>query len=377
MARPPLPSLPTFIISILITLGVVGTLWAFAQKDPARIYSPGPLAHGHEKIKNCNACHTAWKGVPDINCTTADCHPRLQLTSSTKPGIAGIHQKASQESCLACHTEHLGRENKITTAFDHAMLEKGASCLECHRPDTPKADFHAKLTQNCSECHSTQTWKRAKFDHNLSQFPLTGKHVDLSCQDCHKNGQFKGLDGRCFSCHQQNDKHKGAFGNDCAKCHSTSTWKEAKFDHKLTQFPLTGKHMEVSCEECHKGGTYQKVDKSCFACHQQDDKHKGSLGTNCAQCHTTVKWSAVTFVHKFPIDRGEHRGISCRDCHENQMNFKEFTCISCHEHSQARMDREHRGEVRNYRYDSQSCLRCHLGGRKEEGEGEEGEGDDD
>lgn len=373
--RPALPSLPTFIISILIALSVVGTLWAYGKGDPVRIYSPQPLAHKHSEIQDCKSCHTPWKGVPDTNCTTSNCHPAPKLAASEKPGIAGIHLKASQqnESCKTCHTEHLGREAKITKSFDHTLLDLGASCLVCHKTDAPKADFHAKLTQNCSDCHSTTSWKKAKFDHNLTQFPLRGKHGEASCQDCHKSGVYKGLDGRCISCHQKDDEHKGSFGTDCAKCHSVDTWKDAKFDHDLTLFPLTGGHIDISCKDCHKDGTFKKIDRSCISCHQGDDKHRGSLGTNCVQCHTTLKWSQVTFRHKFPISSGEHRGLSCKDCHENQVNFRDFTCISCHEHSQARMDREHFGEVRGYRYDSQACYRCHPTGS----EGGEGEGDDD
>ena len=359
---PALPSLPTFIISILVALSVVGTIWAYGYKDPMRVYSPQPISHVHNKANKCSDCHDGWKGVSDDKCIK--CHPLSELKNPTDPDavpFAGIHRKAinDNQSCLECHTEHMGVDGKLTTKFDHTTLGSNPNCLSCHQSDAPKNGLHQTVKgQNCAACHSTNTWEHAKFDHKML-----------------------GSDPNCKSCHQadvpKNDFHADIKQN-CNACHNTKDWKDAKFDHSKSAFPLTGKHKDVSCKECHKGGEFKKIDKSCITCHQQDDKHRGSMGVNCAACHNTSKWGDVTFVHnKFPLS-GEHRGISCQECHQNKNNYKEFTCLSCHEHSQDRMDRKHKGEVRNYSYDSQACYKCHPNGHGESEGGEGGEhGEDD
>jgi predicted CXXCH cytochrome family protein len=359
---PALPSLATFIISILIALGVTATIWAYGQKDPEQIYSPMPITNAHKSAKKCSDCHDPWKGVSDDKCIK--CHPLAELKDPTDPDamkFAGIHRKAinDNQSCLDCHTEHLGKNSKITKNFDHNQLGNNLNCLSCHQSDSPKNDLHQNIKgQNCSTCHNTTTWEHAKFDHAIL-------NRDANCLSCHQSDAPK------------NDFH-ATMKQNCSACHTTDTWKNAKFDHAKSGFPLTGKHAEVSCKECHKTGEFKKLDKSCFVCHQQDDKHNGSMGSNCAQCHNTIKWEDVSFIHnKFPITSGEHRNISCQECHPNKNNYREFTCLSCHEHSQDRMDRKHKGEVLGYNYDSQACYKCHPQGTEHEG-GEGGEhGEDD
>ncbi|MEZ5289426.1 MAG: hypothetical protein R2712_32415, partial [Vicinamibacterales bacterium] len=70
-------------------------------------------------------------------------------------------------------------------------------------------------------------------------------------------------------------------------------------------------------------------------------------------------WNQGTFNHRFPITSGPHRQ-SCSTCH--QTSTQSFTCLVCHEHSQSRMDSEHRGRS-GYRYDSLACYSCHPNGR--------------
>ena len=74
--------------------------------------------------------------------------------------------------------------------------------------------------------------------------------------------------------------HQGSLGTKCADCHTENDWKEAKFDHEKTRFPLTGKHVDTKCVDCHKkGADYKDAPRTCIGCHKEDDDsskgHKG------------------------------------------------------------------------------------------------------
>ena len=60
---------------------------------------------------------------------------------------------------------------------------------------------------------------------------------------------------------------------------------------------------------------------------------------------------------------GKHNGEwdQCVDCHLNQSDFSEFSCIDCHEHNQTDADNDH-DEVQNYVYASWACYDCHPDG---------------
>ncbi|MEW5844132.1 MAG: hypothetical protein AB1775_12805, partial [Bacteroidota bacterium] len=83
--------------------------------------------------------------------------------------------------------------------------------------------------------------------------------------------------------------------------------------------------------------------------------------------HTTTAWTPSTFNHDgqyFPIYSGKHNGkwTLCSDCHTNSTNFKVFTCINCHEHSdKTKVDGKHSG-VSGYVYSATSCYTCHPAG---------------
>jgi len=66
----------------------------------------------------------------------------------------------------------------------------------------------------------------------------------------------------------------------------------------------------------------------------------------------------------FPIYSGSHRGTwsSCSTCHQIANDFRQFTCLVCHEHNQASMDNKHHGRP-GYSYVSTACLSCHPNGR--------------
>jgi len=193
---------------------------------------------------------------------------------------------------------------------------------------TPGAKSHAALSQNCSACHVP---------------PWSGETMAGRCLNCHDNVKQQiaigaSLHGKmanaanCMSCHTE---HRGA--------HAAITSFHA-FNHNDTAYPLTGKHLGVSCTKCHKDETagYKIASKSCVSCHAEPASHVGTFGNNCSQCHTTATWAGSTFSHRFPIDhKGAMKKSGCATCHDPGVPMAKYTCYNCHAHEKSRMERKH------------------------------------
>lgn len=225
---------------------------------------------------------------------------------------------------------------------------------------------HAELTRECASCHAG---------------PMSGTTMRALCVQCHTDIQEELTDstslhgafaatGRCTSCHIE---HAGPDAN-------LTRFDGLGAEHARFGFPLDGAHAKVECAQCHApaGGepNFRDTPKTCVGCHELDDTHKGSYGTDCASCHNTTNWEDATFEHDiFPIDHGaEEQRSTCKTCHTDTSNYKVYTCFGCHEHTPANIEREHRGEVN--RSDISDCVSCHEGGSEhgERGRGERREG---
>jgi hypothetical protein len=393
---------------LLPVLAVAG-LWPVAA---AAQISPGPLSRVHQALegaRNCRSCHEP-RGVSRALCLT--CHTALgQRIAAGK----GLHARPEyQVGCERCHVEHQGRAFELVfwgqegrAGFDHAQtgfplqgrhaalgceschnsrrirdpgaLSRGgvnlartflglsAGCTSCH-PDPHKGQFSPR---GCADCHGQERWKPvARFDHDRTAFPLTGRHEPLACTACHSaqpNGavRFKGTPHQtCASCHR--DPHAGRMGAQCASCHVTEGWQRieaGRFDHDRTRFPLTGRHERVACGRCHAarpggGMRFQGTPfQSCTSCHK--DPHGGRLGAQCATCHTTSGWDKVQagrFDHsrtRFPLV-GEHASVECGECHPSARPLApraHALCTDCH------ADR-HVGQLAA-RPDGGRCESCH------------------
>jgi hypothetical protein len=304
----------------------------------------------------CENCHAngIYKGTPS-DCNT--CHVKVDK-----------HKGTLGTNCATCHTT----SGWLPATFDHSLSafkltgsHLNVQCANCHingvykgTPTTCYACHAAKdkhkgsFGTDCSTCHSTSAWLPATFNHSLSAFKLTGAHLNAQCATCHINGVYKGTPSTCYACHASNDKHKGAFGTSCSTCHTTSAWLPATFDHTLSIFKLTGKHISVSCASCHPGGVYKGTPTTCYACHASNDKHSGSFGTNCASCHTTSGWLPATFDHSLSAFKltGKHVSVSCANCHKNGVyKGTPTTCNACHASSDA-----HGGAY------GSNCASCHT-----------------
>ena len=316
------------------------------------------LKDSHQQVE-CSACHLPEKKFREAKHECIDCHKNND-----------VHNGELGQECDDCHSE----KSWTDTRFDHNKTKfklkgkhKKTACLSCHITETytdaptkcyschQVNDIHNnRFGEDCKDCHNETKWTSINFNHDKTDYRLTGKHKKASCNSCHTlNSSEKKLATTCISCHQQDDSHSGRNGQKCKSCHTTKTW-ETKFNHQKTDFPLIGQHKELVCTTCHKGDVYKdELPTQCFDCHQQDDVHLKSQGKECSNCHNETDWiEQILFDHDvthFPLS-GLHSSVSCEDCHSSA-NFKdaESKCISCHQ-----QDDIHKDSL------GQDCQQCHT-----------------
>ena len=328
-----------------------------------------PLRNGHRDVA-CDLCHKTkdFKGAPltCVGCHQKDdqrkghrgkfgqkcetCHTdrnwktiKFNHDRDTQYPLKGKHQLAT---CESCHTGILYQQ-KLQTA-----------CIACHRKDDQKKNAHqGRFGEKCESCHTERSWASSTFDHDRqTKYPLRGKHAQAKCAACHTGILYKeNLATTCISCHKKDDKHKDQLGPKCESCHNEADWRQTRFDHGLTRFPLLGKHASVKCEACHTTPQYKDARTDCYSCHRKDDKHKLRLGTLCEQCHNARSWKQWDFDHnkrtKFVLD-GKHKGLDCHACHKFPIRGRAVVaaaCASCHEDVDV-----HRGGF------GRLCERCHV-----------------
>ncbi len=219
-------------------------------------------SHKSNNGAKCELCHTPnkWKKV------------KFDHDKNTKFPLKGLHKKVK---CEICHQKPI---------YDFKLPSR---CVDCHKHKDP---HKGQLGAKCEQCHNEKDWRRdVLFDHDLTRFPLNGRHAKVKCKACHKSRKFKQAPRRCAACHK--DKfHIGRLGPSCGSCHTPRKWAQWRFDHnKRTKFPLTGAHIKTHCHACHKVKRVKKVTAptKCYACHSGDDVHRGAFGRTCEQCHST------------------------------------------------------------------------------------------
>jgi hypothetical protein len=277
---------------------------------------------------NCAACHKT-RSFLTASTACASCHADPH-TGALGPSCANCHSTSSRFAAAARAFDHTktafpltGSHVKVACASCHRNKQfKGvafSSCASCH------ADPHkATLGPACSTCHTDASWHTTKVDHAKTAFPLRGKHATVECAKCHTKAPtvVKPRFDTCAACHA--DVHRGAFKQDCAACHTESSFQKGAFYHATTKFPLTDKHVGVACVACHKTVTatakdFRGLQTACSACHS--DVHRGELGPLCETCHTVKSFAVKTFTHANPrpFFDGQHASLACTQCHVKTM----------------------------------------------------------
>ena len=342
----------------LLAISLMMTAPSFAQLE--KLLMPGKLHSAHAQLEDdCGNCHERSGDMPQkALCVT--CHETVASDISQETGFHGRLDLASSANCVACHTDHEGRDADIlglqSGAFDHEFTDFrlhgahfGVDCQSCHKPNKKfrdassscidchaKDDFHNNaFGSQCGLCHNDTTWTRIVFDHAKTDYPLTGQHGEVACADCHQQPDFHKTPKQCSTCHGIDDIHGGNNGSQCQQCHTTSGWSQLKFDHLAkTGFALTAGHSGLVCQDCHTSVDFDDDLKStCVSCHQGDDEHQGRNGTECGDCHTATQWDDGEFDHtetSFPL-HGKHDGLMCSACHKQEVDVPlSAVCQDCH-----------------------------------------------
>jgi len=385
-------------------------------------FSPGDLSKAHaslEGMQSCSKCHEVGSEISGRKCR--DCHG--EIDAAIKRGH-GMHASTGGASCVSCHKEHLGRDARTVKfderSFDHArtgfvLADKHATaaCTGCHQASNMRSPEVAELVRRtgrrsflgldracagchrdphrgamgdqCARCHATAGWRPAsKFDHGRTKFPLTGRHMDVECTRCHREGRevppgsvmpSSQPFADCTPCHAT--PHSPSFSRDaCRNCHTTDGFRLASraggFDHSRTAFPLRGRHATVACAACHgaarpggKGGNLRPKHGRCADCHQ--DYHRGDMKAagpaDCARCHTEEGFRPSLFTAaqhgtlRFTL-AGAHAALPCERCHaqdpatgRRRFVFADLRCPACHTDP-------HRGQFAALPGGGE-CTRCH------------------
>jgi len=247
-------------------------------------------------------------------------------------------------------------------------------------PVSQQAPPHGMGDTRCGVCHSTESWTKVTFDHERTGFPLRGRHAVTTCSSCHASADFRAaVPTGCAACHK--DVHAGEFGTRCASCHDAESWR-SRFNadaHRRTNFPLTGRHALIPCEECHlnqRDREFTRATVDCFACHQADylraatisiDHLAAGFGTSCRDCHNPWSFRAGRFPGHdacFQLAPGPHAGIACLDCHTRLTGFvatgtcatNTASCTRCH--FCPPMQQRHQ-QVAGFQCKDRKCYECH------------------
>jgi nitrate/TMAO reductase-like tetraheme cytochrome c subunit len=313
--------------------------------------------HQNTKSNDCLSCHdqnTFKLAVDDFD------------HAQTRFPLTGRHQSLACESC------HTGGDVKSFQQYTNTQLRQ---CNGCHE------DVHNnEYGSNCSQCHTVYSFTRIKtttaFNHDKTNFPLTGMHTGVGCKECHAGSYNRPVPHQsCTDCHS--DFHEGQLAKngvspDCSQCHSVEGFSPAKFsieNHNLTNFPLEGAHLATPCVFCHRSAgkwDFSKDGSNCVNCHP--NIHENILaerfmqGNSCESCHAVSSWDEIEFNHSLTNFElvGKHTQASCRDCHfseqENGTVVQKFSglassCENCHTDI----------HFKQFEVDNRNdCARCHT-----------------
>jgi hypothetical protein len=220
----------------------------------------------------------------------------------------------------------------------------------------------------------TKMLSLAFWQHMASPGELSQAHAALenNCASCHT--AVKGVDAnKCIICHADNKtlltRQPTVFHaeiNACAACHLEHQGRVAsttKMDHVAlarigfkqlkNEPPQLGvdvaqikRWLEQTSGAPQLAAVHLRPEEAllnCATCHQTKEPHRGFFGMDCAQCHSTAKWTIAEFRHPSAASQ------SCAQCHQappshymmhfkmidqqvcGQPNAKVNQCFLCHQ----------------------------------------------
>lgn len=238
--------------------------------------------------RQCLDCHREWSGSTDCNfCHVGKNEDYEKIRHEKMAKYTGLdHPELHEPVKVVYETDH--KEAPIVTFFhnehvnlfkqDCASCHHDETCLKCHdvrlkglrseKSEQRRLHPHKTFEQHhnpCSSCHDIDNCQKCHkekemepFNHaKATGFSLTKYHADVKCNDCHKNGEFKGLNSNCSNCH---------------------TFKAGSFNHAVTGLTLDDMHADSDCSDCHKSKNFS-IKPDCSDCHDDKSWPKDKPGT--------------------------------------------------------------------------------------------------
>jgi len=194
-----------------------------------------PLLGAHREAR-CNQCHIGSADDVKTDARCVSCHEGDD-----------VHRGQQGTECGDCHGERSWAQDVF---FEHDLtrlpllgLHAVVACEQCHATSKFKDeeidcsgchaadDVHRRsLGADCGRCHNPNGWGLWRFDHAAeTSFALQGAHAELDCHSCHGSAAGPAMStAGCADCHARDDRHFGAFGRDCGRCHGDSTWSDVE-----------------------------------------------------------------------------------------------------------------------------------------------------
>lgn len=150
----------------------------------------GALAKTAGGTTDCTSCHAESGWSPSSYDVARHNRESFELT--------GAHVAVP---CAQCH-------QPVRPGGPPQFRLPGRDCASCHQRDDPHADQFAGRA--CTDCHGTESFTIADFDHGRTRYPLDGAHRDVACSKCHTVTQgaggvsyvrYRPLDTSCRACH--------------------------------------------------------------------------------------------------------------------------------------------------------------------------------
>lgn len=208
------PYLTRWSITALLLILALAVLGEVLTPEKQKAFMPGGVSSAHARARDasgqpigekCNACHSAWNGVPSARCS--ECHGKASHAENV----------AAEPPCGDCHMEHRGT-GKLAAIAD-------SRCVSCHssvgthmkKPD-PRVLATFPSINSFGDKHPEFTWPAdndtLRLNHRLHLakggiFNASGQREQLKCASCHKLVETRG----------KSDPAPITFEQDCHRCH--------------------------------------------------------------------------------------------------------------------------------------------------------------
>lgn len=171
----------------------------------------------------------------------------------------------------------------------HAFL--GHNCAACH------TSVKGVEAANCIVCHAN--------NESLLQRQPTAFHANVgSCRECHS--EHRGVDKRPT---EMDHSALSRIGFRQLKADDPPDGESGRVRKVLLDWMV--QHQPAGHgSDGQSSLTLQEAVLNCATCHAGKDRHVKHFGQDCAQCHTTAKWTIPAFRHPSP------RSTDCAQCHQ-------------------------------------------------------------